>query len=127
MENFLSNYQNILITGGAGFIGKNLIIKLLENYSSKILNIDKIGYASDLYGINKNLKELKYDCYEFLKIDLTNKSQTLEAIKKFKPNLVFNLAAESHVDRSINNPASFIESNVIGTFNLLEVIERILV
>lgn len=124
MEKLLSNYKNILITGGAGFIGKNLIIKLLSNYSSNILNIDKIGYASDLSGINKNLEKLKSDCYNFLKIDLINKSETINAIKKFKPNLVFNLAAETHVDRSINNPVSFIESNILGTFNLLEALRE---
>ncbi len=124
MKEILSKYKNILITGGAGFIGKNLIIKLLKDYSYNILNIDKIGYASDLYGINNNLKKLKSDCYEFLKIDLINKSETIKAINKFKPDLVFHLAAESHVDRSINNPVSFIESNILGTFNLLEALRE---
>tara|TARA_B100002019_G_C21249589_1_gene590343 strand:- start:371 stop:1432 length:1062 start_codon:yes stop_codon:yes gene_type:complete len=124
VKEILSKYKNILITGGAGFIGKNLIIKLLKDYSYNILNIDKIGYASDLYGINNNLKKLKSDCYEFLKIDLINKSETIKAINKFKPDLVFHLAAESHVDRSINNPVSFIESNILGTFNLLEALRE---
>ena len=120
--NYLSNYQNILVTGGAGFIGKNLILSLLENYNSKIFNLDKLNYASDLTGINNSLFEKGLNKYEFIHADLSNKSETLKSIEVSKPELVFHLAAESHVDRSINSPEAFIQSNIIGTFNLLEIL-----
>lgn len=115
--------MNILITGGCGFIGSNLITKLLKNNKNKILNIDKINYASNNF-LNK--KFLKNKNYKFKKVDLKNSKVIEKIIFKFKPNYIFHLAAESHVDRSIDGPKPFIESNVIGTFNLLEIIRKFL-
>ena len=110
--------MKIIITGGAGFIGGTLIRKLLKERNYFIYNIDQLGYASDLSWI----KSSKYDqsLHNFLKIDLRNKQILEKAVKEIEPDLIIHLAAESHVDRSIENPLKFIESNIIGTFNLLE-------
>ena len=115
--------KRILITGGAGFIGGAVIRELLRNSSCKVYNVDKYGYASDLFSIKKTLKELeleKSDRHIFINIDLTNASDTEAAVKLADPDYVMHLAAESHVDRSIKNPKEFINSNIIGTFNILE-------
>ena len=112
------SFKNILITGGAGFIGSNLILKLIGDKDLNIFNLDKISYCSDK-DLNNSLLINKNINYEFLKIDLVNQIEIENAIEFIKPDLVINLAAESHVDRSIKNPRSFLESNVIGTFNLL--------
>ena len=112
--------MRILVTGGAGFIGKALIIKLLSNPQNEIYNLDKLTYASDLVEIDNFIKFKNLKNYKFLKVDLSNKSQTSEAIKIANPDLIIHLAAESHVDRSITNPFIFIKSNIVGTYNLLE-------
>ena len=108
----------ILVTGGAGFIGSWLIKKLLDTTPSKIFNLDKLSYASDLTLINssKNIAN-----HHLLNVDLINKRELKIAIKKSNPDIIFHLAAESHVDRSINDSTPFIESNIIGTFNILEI------
>ncbi len=113
--------KRIIVTGGAGFIGSNLILKLFDVSKAKIFNLDKLGYASNLIGINNKLtnnEELK-NRYELVKVDLKNKNKLDTLINDINPDLVFHLAAESHVDRSIDCPEIFLESNVIGTFNLL--------
>lgn len=123
MQLKFSNYSRILITGGAGFIGSNLIVKLLKETSLKIFNIDKIGYASDITAINQCLKSLgtsAKDRYTLLKVDLSDFDKTKNALQIADPDLIINLAAESHVDNSIRSPKIFVESNVIGTFNLLQ-------
>jgi len=113
--------KKILVTGGLGFIGSNLI-KLLIKKKNKVINIDKVTYASNFY----NTKEfLKNKNYKFIKCDLNNKKKLRLVIKRFKPNIIFNLAAETHVDRSIDGPKNFIDSNIIGTFNLLEIIKTL--
>ena len=116
------NIQNILITGGAGFIGGNLIRKLLIKTSSNIFNLDKLSYCSDLSGINKSIKQNNIDSirYKFLNVDLSDAKGTENAIKLSNPDLVMHLAAESHVDRSIEDPYNFIQSNIKGTYNLLQ-------
>ena len=110
----------ILVTGGLGFIGSNLINLLLKkNY--KVLNIDKVTYASNFY----NIKEFKKNKnYKFIRCDLNNPKKLKEIIAKYKPIGIFNVAAETHVDRSIDGPKNFINSNIIGTFNILEILRK---
>ena len=122
IDNLLGENRRILITGGAGFIGTNLIIRLLENSSLIIYSLDKLGYASSLRPVKKFLSEsdIKIKCrFTFLKIDLSNPIDISNAIKEADPDFIIHLAAESHVDRSIVSPDCFIKSNIVGTFNLL--------
>ncbi len=113
--------KKILVTGGLGFIGSNLI-KLLLRKKNKVTNIDKVTYASNFY----NTKEISNSAnYKFIKCDLNNKKKLKQIINRVRPNVIFNLAAETHVDRSIDGPKNFIESNIIGTFNLLEIIRTL--
>ena len=107
--------KNIIVTGGLGFIGSNLIDLLISKKYS-VINLDKVSYSSNFY----NLKEHKNNTkYKFIKCDLNSK-KILNILLKYKPICIFNLAAETHVDRSIDGPKKFINSNVLGTFNLLE-------
>jgi dTDP-glucose 4,6-dehydratase len=107
--------KNIIITGGLGFIGSNLV-ELLIKKKFYVINIDKVSYSSNFY----NTKEFtKNKNYEFIKCDINDKK--IEKIfLKFKPSCVFNLAAETHVDRSIDDPSVFIKSNILGVYNILE-------
>ena len=107
--------KKIIVTGGLGFIGSNLIDLLIsKNYF--VINIDKVTYSSNFYNTleHKNSKN-----YKFLKCDIKDK-KLKNILFKYKPAAIFNLAAETHVDRSIDNPESFIQSNIVGVFNLLE-------
>ena len=107
--------KNIIVTGGLGFIGSNLIDLLISKKYS-VINLDKVSYSSNFY----NLKEHKNNTkYKFIKCDLNSKKIS-NILLKYKPICIFNLAAETHVDRSIDGPKNFINSNVLGTFNLLE-------
>ena len=111
--------KKVIVTGGLGFIGSNLI-KLLLKKNYYVVNVDKVSYSSNKY----NLKE--YDNnknYKFIRLDINNKKLT-KIFTRYKPIGVFNLAAETHVDRSIDNPSNFIKSNILGTFNLLESFRR---
>ena len=110
----------VLVTGGLGFIGSNLI-NLLLSKKYKVLNIDKISYASNFYNTVK-FKNNKN--YKFVKCDLNNIKNLEKIIDKFKPQAIFNVAAETHVDRSIDGPKNFIFSNIIGTFNILEILRK---
>ncbi len=112
--------MKIIITGGCGFIGGTLIRKLLFKKDIFLFNIDKYGYASDNEGIENVLRKTGNKNYRFIKLDLKDKTRLTEIISSIKPDLIMHLAAESHVDRSIDFPSIFIESNIIGTFNLLE-------
>ena len=116
----IEKYKKILITGGSGFIGGNLIAKILKKTNCEIFNIDKMSYASDDTIINKSINEKNNHRYNLFKIDLNDAKSINDAVKEIQPNLVMHLAAESHVDRSIDSPKVFIESNIIGTFNLLQ-------
>ncbi len=110
-------YKRILITGGAGFIGSSLIRRLLKKNDLLIFNLDKVNYASDL----KELKRFStFSNYKHFKVDLKNKKETKNTIFDCSPDLIIHLAAESHVDKSIKNPELFMQSNILGTFNLLE-------
>ena len=115
----MSNYKkNILITGGAGFIGSHLVIQLVQKYSNyRIINVDSLTYASNL----KNLIEIENSSnYIFEKIDIRNKISINKILIKYEVDNIIHLAAESHVDNSIENPIEFAQTNVIGTLNLLE-------
>lgn len=116
--------MNILVTGGAGFIGNNLIRRLLRESPSaakedpvNILNLDALTYAANLPA----QADLKKDPrYQLAKIDLRDADTVHSTFETFQPDCVIHLAAESHVDRSINDPGTFIQTNVVGSFNLLQ-------
>ena len=108
--------MKIFVTGGCGFIGSNFVIEQI-NRGNKILNFDKLTYAANqdnLLEINQNFN------YTFLKGDITDSEKLSSTIKKFNPNIIINFAAESHVDRSIDGPKEFINTNIIGTYKLLQ-------
>jgi len=107
--------KNIIVTGGLGFIGSNLIDLLISKKYS-VINLDKVSYSSNFYNLKEYINNTKY---KFIKCDLNSK-KILNILLKYKPTCIFNLAAETHVDRSIDGPKNFINSNVLGTFNLLE-------
>ena len=99
--------RNIIVTGGLGFIGSNLI-ELLIHKKFNVINIDKVTYSSNFYNTKEYTKDKNY---KFIKCDLNNRSKLSKIIFKYKPACIFNLAAETHVDRSIDGPESFIQSN----------------
>ncbi len=107
--------KKVVVTGGLGFIGSNLIELLIEK-NFFVLNIDKISYSSNFFNTKKFRKSKRY---KFVKCDI--KSHKLKNILlKFKPSCIFNLAAETHVDRSIDNASNFVQNNIVGVYNLLE-------
>ena len=108
--------QKILVTGGLGFIGSNLIKQLLEK-NFYVINVDKISYASNFYNTKEYSSSKKY---KFFKLDIQNKKKLEKILFKYKPIGIFNLAAETHVDRSIDDPKNFINSNILGVYSLLE-------
>jgi dTDP-glucose 4,6-dehydratase len=126
----LAGRRRILVTGGAGFIGGAVVRRLLRESDALVLNLDKCGYASDLTSIEQVLEELgakahapSGECrHQLLPVDLTDAEATAAAVRQADPDLVMHLAAESHVDRSIEGPAAFIDSNVTGTFQLLQAV-----
>ena len=111
----MKNTKKVIITGGYGFIGSNLVKYLLKK-KYFVVNVDKMAYSANLY----NLKDLKKNKYVFYRADINNKALFLKILKKHNPSVVFNLAAETHVDRSIDSPEPFINSNINGVFNILE-------
>lgn len=107
----------IVVTGGCGFIGSNYILSILKNSNNKIINIDKLTYA----GNHENLISIEDNPnYTFIHGDIGDVNLISEVIKKYNPSKVINFAAESHVDRSIDGPADFIQTNIVATFNLIE-------
>ena len=109
--------MNILVTGGSGFIGSNLVRLLVEEKGESVINLDKLTYA----GNAESLADLEGNPnYTFEQIDLCDAAALSAVFAKYKPNVVMHLAAESHVDRSIDGPGDFIQTNILGTFNLLQ-------
>ena len=110
--------KNVIVTGGLGFIGSNLIELLIKkNYF--VINIDSVTYSSNFY----NTKDFK-DNYKFIKCNINSQKKILSLLLKYKPSGIFNLAAETHVDRSIDGPKPFIDSNILGVYNLLEAFRK---
>jgi dTDP-glucose 4,6-dehydratase len=109
----------ILVTGGAGFIGANFVLDWLAASDEAVVNLDKLTYAGNL----ENLKSLRGDArHVFVQGDIGDRAAVDALLQQHRPRAVINFAAESHVDRSIHGPAEFIETNVVGTFNLLEAV-----
>ena len=112
--------KKLIVTGGLGFIGSNLI-KYLLKLGYYVINLDKVTYASNFY----NVKEFKNNnSYKFIKVDISNKKKLIQILKKYKPKCIFNLAAETHVDRSIDQSDNFIQTNIKGVHTLLEVLTK---
>ncbi len=108
--------KKVVVTGGSGFIGSNLVKHLLKK-KYFVVNIDKLNYCANPFNLNSVKKNKNY---VFFKTDINNKKKIIKIFQKYKPVAVFNLAAESHVDRSIDKPENFIKSNILGVYNLLE-------
>ena len=107
--------KKIIVTGGSGFIGSNLVNFLIKK-KFFVINLDKLTYSSNRYHYeNRNSRN-----YKFIKVDIINKKKITKIIRKYKPKVIFNLAAETHVDRSIDGPYNFIQTNINGAFSLLE-------
>ena len=111
----LSGVERVLVTGGAGFIGSNLV-RMLVAGKCQVLNFDKLTYAGNAL----SLVDLPESQHELLVADITDASALKAAFQRFKPQAVMHLAAESHVDRSIDGPGEFIQTNVVGTLKMLE-------
>ena len=109
--------MNILVTGGAGFIGSAVIRQILKDTHYDVINVDKLTYASNLESLPQAIDNARY-CFE--QIDICDDKEIARVFKQYQPTCVMHLAAESHVDRSIDGPAEFIHTNITGTFKLLE-------
>ena len=109
--------MTILVTGGAGFIGSNFVLDWLDSFDEAVVNLDLLTYAGNL----ENLSSLDHDPrHTFVRGDIGDSKLVTDLLQKYKPRAVINFAAESHVDRSIHGPEDFIQTNVVGTFHLLE-------
>ncbi len=113
----MSTNKTILVTGGAGFIGSALVRHLIKNTSHKVINLDKLTYASNLQALKSVSNSPRYI---FERADICNGTRLSRILNEHKPDAVIHLAAESHVDRSIDKPAEFIQTNIIGTYTLLD-------
>lgn len=111
----------LLVTGGAGFIGSNFVLDWLKYSDEPVVNLDKLTYAGNL----ANLAEIEFHSgHHFVRGDIADRGLVASLLKQYQPRAVINFAAESHVDRSIHGPADFIQTNIVGTFNLLECVRE---
>jgi len=113
----MTTKKNIFVTGGAGFIGSALVRHIISETNHKVINVDKLSYSGNLQSLS-SIKDSK--SYFFEQIDICKQRELSNLFQEYKPDLIIHLAAESHVDRSIDSPIKFIETNIMGTFNLLE-------
>ena len=109
--------MKILVTGGAGFIGSAVIRHIIRNTTDSVVNVDKLTYAGNLESLAETSSSPRY---AFEKVDICNRAELDRVFRDHQPDAVMHLAAESHVDRSITGPAAFIETNIVGTYSLLE-------
>ncbi|MGW7773350.1 dTDP-glucose 4,6-dehydratase [Pseudomonas machongensis] len=109
--------MRILVTGGAGFIGSAVIRHVIENTEHEVLNLDKLTYAGNLQSLQRIASDVRY---EFVQADICDRATLDAVLQRFAPQAIMHLAAESHVDRSIDGPAAFIQTNITGTYTLLE-------
>ncbi|HEY8507615.1 MAG TPA: GDP-mannose 4,6-dehydratase, partial [Steroidobacteraceae bacterium] len=109
--------QTIMVTGGAGFIGSAVVRRLIRETQYRVVNVDKLTYAANLESLADVVRDKRY---HFERADIADGPVMRAVFRKYQPDAVLHLAAESHVDRSIDRPAAFIESNIVGTFVLLE-------
>ena len=110
--------MKILITGGAGFIGSALIRYIINHTEDSVMNVDKLTYAGNLESLTSVAHNPRY---QFAQIDICDKAKMQQIFDEYQPDVVMNLAAETHVDRSIDSPDSFLQTNIFGTYNLLEI------
>lgn len=111
-------HRKIIITGGAGFIGCNLVRRIISETESEVINVDKLTYAGNL----RSLEDLSDSPrYSFEKVDICNRRELRRLFQEHRPDAIMHLAAESHVDRSIDGAAAFVETNIVGTYTLLDV------
>jgi len=124
--NTVRSFSNILVTGGAGFIGSNFIRYLFDqpDFKGNIINLDKLTYAGNLESLKDITEQYEGNKYFFEKTDISDKAALDICFKKYKIDCVVHFAAESHVDRSITGPSEFINTNIVGTFNLLEIARK---
>ncbi|HIE77456.1 MAG TPA: NAD-dependent epimerase/dehydratase family protein, partial [Candidatus Thioglobus sp.] len=107
----------MLVTGGAGFIGSAVIRHLIQDTSFDVINVDKLTYAGNL----ESLKQIDSDArYHFEQVDICDSVEVKRVLEQYQPDIIMHLAAESHVDRSIDGPGEFMQTNIIGTYNMLE-------
>src|SRR5690606_21181873 len=116
-QSFFLHSMKILVTGGAGFIGSAVVRHLIQNTADSVVNVDKLTYAGNLESLRSVADHPRY---AFERVDICDAAEVARVFREHQPDAVMHLAAESHVDRSIDGPAAFIQTNIVGTYTLLE-------